>query len=81
MARKTKALSDATTSKSNKTPLKLEVPSSSHAKKPRTMDDILRIQAIDFESSDEDPSGPPVASGEILSLRSSLRELQQQFRG
>lgn len=50
------------------------MPSSSQAKKTRTMDEILGVQVIDFESSEKDLED----LGEHLSPRSSLRSVQQQ---
>lgn len=73
MARKTRAGEKSNTS-NLVTNLK-NIPSSSNAKKTRSMEEILGVQPLEFESSDDDPLDD---LGENISPRSSLRELQQQ---
>ena len=70
MARKSRAQVNSKTSN-----LEQKCSSSSQAKKTRTMDAILGVQAMEFENSEKDEL---VTIGKHLSPRSSLRELQQQ---
>ena len=75
MARKTRARANSNSSNSIYKSKKLNVPSSSQAKKTRKMDEILGVQALDFASSDEDEV---MNLGQHLSPKSSLMHLQQQ---
>lgn len=73
MSRKTRAGEKSNTS--NLVMNLKNIPSSSNAKKTRSMEEILGVQPLEFESSDDDPLDD---LGENLSPRSSLREVQQQ---
>ena len=77
MASKARAQGKSNTSNSVKNLKNINVPSSSNAKKTRSMQEILGVQPLELESSNDNPLEDLAKN---LSHRSSLRELQQKSK-